>query len=136
MSVPAPIIEFVNALYSASDVGPKADALAHQNYVDLFNKDATLIMGPTTFLGHPGVLQFRENGWKGVLTRRHVCKGIFINPSNANEVMTYGTVDYGMEDGSKVEGIEWAGRLELDQTGSKPKIEFYQVFIVGIVEDK
>jgi hypothetical protein len=126
MSVSAAVSSFVTDLYRRSDVGPEG----HEAYIDLYLPDATLVMGPATYEGHDGVRKFREGGWEKVATRKHICEGIFAG-KNADEVMTYGTVDYGFKDGSRKDGIEWAARLVMDQSSGQPKIKFYQVYIVS-----
>jgi hypothetical protein len=127
MSVTPQVASFVKDLYARSDVGPEG----HDAYVDLYLPDATLVMDKVQFDGQAGVRKFREAGWEKVATRHHVCKGIFPSPSNPDEVMTYGTVDYGFKDGSKKDGIEFATRLVMDQSGKEIKIKFYQVYIVS-----
>lgn len=127
MSVSPQVASFVKDLYARSDVGPEG----HDAYVDLYLPDAVLIMGTSQFDGHAGVRKFREAGWEKVATRHHVCEGIFPNPDNKDEVMTYGTVDYGFKDGTQKKGIEFATRLIMDQSKGEPKIKFYQVFIVS-----
>lgn len=127
MSISPQVASFVKDLYARSDVGPSG----HDAYVDLYAPDATLIMDKVQYDGQAGVRQFREKGWEKVATRHHVCKGIFANPDNANEVMTYGYVDYGFKDGSEKKGIEFATRLVMDLSGETPKIRFYQVYIVS-----
>ena len=117
----------VDALYSASDVGPSE----HEVYVNLYAPDATLIMGPTTYSGHEGVRAFRQTAWEKVSRRKHVCKGIFPSPSSpTTEIMVYGTVDYAFKDGSVKEGVEWAGRLLFTPVDGALKIAFYQVYLV------
>jgi len=128
MSVSPAVSNFVTDLYRRSDVGPEG----HDAYVDLYLPNATLIMGPATYEGHDGVMKFRVGGWEKVATRKHVCQGIFVSPTNPDEVMTYGTVDYGFKDGTHKSGIEFAARLLLDQSGAEPKIKFYQVYIVSL----
>lgn len=128
MSVSPAVSTFVTELYRASDHGPSG----HEAYVALYAPDATLVMGPTTYEGQAGIRKFRETAWEKVATRKHTCKGIFPSPSNPDELMVYGVLDYGFKDGSKKEGIEWAGRLVLDQSGASPKIKFYQVYMVSI----
>jgi hypothetical protein len=125
----AAVNQFAKDFYAASDVGPSG----HQAYVDFFTPKATLIMGPTTFEGHEGVMKFREAGWEKVATRKHTYKGIYPNPEKPEQdVMVYGTVDYGMKDGTKKEGIEWAARMDLtkDAQGNL-KLQFYQVYLVS-----
>ena len=126
MTVPTHLQTFVDKLYAASDVGPSG----HSAYVDLYVPDATLVMGPATYKGHDGIRAFREAGWEKIATRKHVCQGVYLDPTDPNGLMTYGVLDYGFKDGSKKEGIEWAGRLVLDG-GKEPKIKFYQVYITS-----
>lgn len=129
MPVAAHVQSFVDDLYKRSDVGPEA----HQAYVDLYLPDATLIMGPTEYKGHEGIMKFRETGWEKVSKRKHVCNGVFPSADKPeSECMTWGTVDYGFKDGSTKEGIQFATRLQLAQDSKGEwKIKFYQVYIVS-----
>lgn len=129
MPVSAEVQTFVDDLYKRSDVGPEG----HDDYVDLYLPDAVLVMGPTTYNGHDGIKQFRVAGWEKVAKRKHVCKGIFPSATNPEEeVMTWGTLDYGFKDGSSKENIQFATRLQMakDSKGQL-KIKFYQVYIVS-----
>ena len=122
------IVQLVEKLYSASDIGPPG----HQAYIDLYMGNATLIMGSTVYQGHQGILKFRQAAWEKVSSRTHICKGIYRSPSDPQrDIMTYGTLDYGFKDGSTQQGIEWAGRLLLGRINGQPKIAFYQVYIVN-----
>lgn len=125
------IDSFVESFYAASDVGPSG----HQAYADHFHQDATLVMGPTTFDGHAGILQFRETAWEKVKTRRHVVLGKFPADESKGEqqVMLYGTVDYVFKDGMEKKGTEWAARMVLTKAEgeSSLRLQFYQVYLVS-----
>jgi hypothetical protein len=43
----------------------------------------------------------RKGMWDKVASRKHKADRIFAFDSGSNEVMLYGTVDYGMKDGNK-----------------------------------
>ena len=127
MSVPGPIRDFVDSFYAASDVGPSG----HQDYIDHFLPESVLVMGPTEYDGHQGIMRFRETAWEKVARRKHIVKGTFINPDNDKEVMLYGLVNYAMKDGSTKDGVEWAARMVLaDASSGKLGLQFYQVYIV------
>jgi hypothetical protein len=133
--LPQEVQLFIRNFYAASDVGPAG----HKEYVNFYTPDTLLVMGPTEFEGQEGVLRFREAGWKDVATRKHTVKGTFIDakssPMTINavpQVMLYGTVDYGMKDGTSKDGIEWAARMHLVKTEKGDlKLKFYQVYIVS-----
>lgn len=128
MTVPQALSDFIKAFYAASDVGPSG----HEAYVSHFTPDTTLIMGPTEFKSHSGVMQFRQAGWEKVSTRKHVYKGVFPSSEKPDsEVMLYGTVDYGMKDGSSKEGVEWAALMNLTKVDGEYKLQRYQVWIVS-----
>ena len=90
-------------------------------------------MGPTQYDGHAGVQAFREAGWEKVSTRKHTVQGIFPSPTKPDEeLMLYGLVDYGNKDGSKKDGVEWAGRMTLAKdTDGSLRIRFYKVYFVS-----
>lgn len=127
--IPEGLQQFVRDFYAASDVGPSG----HSAYVDLYTPETTLIMGPTEYKGHEGIRQFREAGWEKVATRKHVVGGIFLSPSKPDEeLMLYGTVDYGMKDGTSKLGVEWAARMLLSKNDDgRYKVKWYQVYIVS-----
>ncbi|KII96180.1 hypothetical protein PLICRDRAFT_694220 [Plicaturopsis crispa FD-325 SS-3] len=125
-AVPKSTNEFLASFYAVSD---KSGPAAHAEYTSHFLPSATLIMGPKIFPGHGGVHTFREGAWEHVERRRHVIQGVFAG--SEGEVMLYGTVDYGMKDGTQVEGVQWAGRMVLSPTDRGPKISFYQVYITA-----
>lgn len=121
---------FIDSFYAASDVGPSG----HQAYVEHYHPKCTLVMGPTEYRDHSGILEFREAGWEKVATRKHVVQGVYLGEKGEHEVMLYGYVDYGFKDGSEKKGVEWAARMELTpdaQDQGKLKLHFYQVYIVS-----
>lgn len=129
MAATPSIQSFIKDFYAASDVGPSG----HTAYVSYYQPDCRLAMGPIDYEGHAGIQKFRETGWEKVATRKHTVLGTFTNPERPEEeVMLYGTVDYGFKDGTKKEGVEWAGRMELakDSEGVL-KLRYYEVYIVS-----
>jgi len=130
MALPSSYQSFIASFYAASDASPAADASANDAYVSHFLPHSTMIMGPITYEGHAGLHRFREAGWEKVALRKHVVKGVFPSLTSPDELMLYGTVDYGMKDGSSKEGVEWAARMVFaDPTVEAPKLKFYQVYI-------
>lgn len=69
--------------------------------------------------------------WEKVSSRHHKPLKIFPYGSNADEVMLYGTVDYGLKDG-KSAAVEWAGHAHLVKDGGVVKMDFYQVYLVSL----
>ena len=62
-------------------------------------------------------------------TRKHSIAKIFPFGDNSNEVMLYGTVEYGLKNGKEVL-VEWAGRAVLtEDKHNKWKMHFYQVYM-------
>jgi hypothetical protein len=47
------------------------------------------------------------------------------------DVMLHGTVDYGLKDGTSVEGLEWSARARFAAEDGSLKMEFYQVYLVS-----
>lgn len=68
--------------------------------------------------------------WEKVSSRKHKPQRIFPYGSNADEVMLYGTVDYGLKDG-KTASVEWAGHAHLVKEGDAVKMDVYQVYLVS-----
>lgn len=140
MPVSQEVQHFITNFYRASDVGPPG----HEAYVSHFTPDTTLIMGPTEYPGQDGVRKFRETGWEKVETRRHVCKGIFVDGKHSPlgigevpQVMCYGTVDYGFKDGTSKDGVEWAARMHLvKDEKDELRLKFYQVYIVRSLRNR
>jgi hypothetical protein len=130
MSVSQELSTFIKDFYAASDVGPAG----HDDYVNYYTPDCTLIMGANEFKSQSGVRQFREAGWEKVSTRKHIVDGVFPSSEKPDQqVMLYGTVDYGMKDGTEKKGIEWAALMNLAKVDGSYKLAKYQVWIVCFV---
>ncbi|KAJ9107642.1 hypothetical protein QFC21_001102 [Naganishia friedmannii] len=140
-SLPHAVTAFLNAFYHASDASPHTHPRANELYADFFLPSAPLLMGPNTFNGRPGFLQFREQGWEKVQSREHVVLDVYPKADAEGkgeqeggefELMLRGTVDYGLKDGGKGRA-EWAGHMVLkyleDEGGYK--LAFYQVWIAS-----
>lgn len=79
-------------------------------------------------------MSFRKAGWEKVETRKHVYKGVFPSAEKPEEeIMLYGTVDYGMKDGSVKNGVEWAALMNLTKVEGEYKLKKYQVWIVSVM---
>lgn len=72
----------------------------------------------------------RKGMWEHVSSRSHKPEKIFPFGPNADEVMIYGTVSYGLKNG-KSNDITWAARANLLKDGADWKMDFYQVYLVG-----
>lgn len=69
--------------------------------------------------------------WEKVSSRRHNPVKIFPFGAGADEVMLYGTVEYGLKDGKQA-SVEWAARAHLvKEEGGVVKMDFYQVYLVS-----
>lgn len=69
--------------------------------------------------------------WEHVASRKHKPLKVFPFGPNANEVMLYGTVGYGLKNGKSSE-IDWAARAHLVEDGGSMKMDFYQVYLVRL----
>lgn len=67
--------------------------------------------------------------WEHVASRSHKPEKIFPFGPNADEVMIYGTVSYGLKNGKSNE-ITWAARAHLFKDGADWKMDLYQVYLV------
>ena len=72
----------------------------------------------------------RKAMWETVSSRAHAPLKIFPFGSDANEVMLYGTVKYGLKVGGE-SSKDWAARAHLVKEGDgKVMMSFYQVYLV------
>lgn len=71
--------------------------------------------------------EMRKTMWGGVATRRHVPEQVFIG-KDENDLMLYGTVDYGLRNGSKVDKVGWAARMVFVDD----RMQRYQVWLVRL----
>jgi len=71
--------------------------------------------------------------WQGVTSRRHVPIKIFPFGSDADDLMLYGTVEYGLQNGKSLT-VDWAARAHMVKDGSDYKMDFYQVYTVSSLQ--
>lgn len=122
------IPKFFEAFYATSDNPSEA---AHNEYADSFTKTANFVMGTRKADGYDQILEVRKGLWSGpIKTRKHTLKKIFPFGDNSNELMLYGTVDYGLKNGKSLT-VDWAGRALMMEEKGKLKLGFYQVYLVG-----
>lgn len=79
------------------------------------------------------ILSLRKSMWEKVSSRSHRPIKIFPFGSYSDEVMLYGTVEYGLKAGGN-SGLDWAARAHLvknEEDGGKVKMDFYQVYLVS-----
>lgn len=69
--------------------------------------------------------------WEKVASRSHKPLKIFPFGQNADDVMLYGTVQYTFKAGGEA-SVDWAARAHLVKDGGDVKLDFYQVYLVGI----
>jgi hypothetical protein len=69
--------------------------------------------------------------WEKVASRKHKATKIFPFGPNSDEVMLYGTVQYGLKAGGE-SGLEWAARAHLVKEDGRVKMDFYQVYLVSM----
>ena len=77
------------------------------------------------------ILALRKGMWEKVATRKHKAIKIFPFGPNSNEVMLYGTVQYGLKVGGE-SGLDWAARAHLVMSDGKVMMDFYQVYLVSM----
>ena len=68
--------------------------------------------------------------WQGVTSRKHKPIKIFPFGNSSDELMLYGTVDYGLQNGKSLTA-DWGARAHLVKEGSGYKMDFYQVYTVS-----
>ncbi|KAI4937392.1 uncharacterized protein J4E92_002122 [Alternaria infectoria] len=101
--------KFFEEFYATSDA-----AEAHEEYVQYFTKDATLVMASKRVVGREEILALRK---------------MFPFGPKSDEVMLYGTVKYGFKAGGEA-SKDWAARAHLvKEDGGKVKMNFYQVYL-------
>ena len=76
------------------------------------------------------ILALRKGMWEKVNRRRHQATKIFPFGPNSDEVMLYGTVEYGLKDGREAT-VDWAARAHLVKDGGAVMMDFYQVYLVS-----
>lgn len=109
---------FIASFYAASD-----DGSDHEAYVDKFTPDGTLVMGIKTSVGSDQIRTARTASWVPVNTRKHVVNGVYAS-DDPNDIMLFGTVEYGFKNGKSITNV-WSARMLLTNS----KLSFYQVFI-------
>ncbi|KAI4721090.1 hypothetical protein E4T48_02650 [Aureobasidium sp. EXF-10727] len=95
---------FFEKFYETSDT-----PTAHEEYSKQFTQNATLIMASKKVQG------------------REALKVFPFGPSS-NEVMLYGTVEYGLKDGREAT-VDWAARAHLVKQDGAVMMDFYQVYL-------
>jgi hypothetical protein len=75
------------------------------------------------------ILTLREGMWEKVSRRQHTATKVFPFGPSSNEVMLYGTVDYGLKDGREAT-VDWAARAHLVKQDGVVMMDFYQVYLV------
>ncbi|KAJ9629659.1 hypothetical protein H2203_002040 [Taxawa tesnikishii (nom. ined.)] len=91
---------------------------ANEEYAAQFTENATLIMASNKVVGRDDIRTMRAGMWDKVSSRRHYPTRIFPFGTSSDEVMLYGSVDYGMKDGSNA-SKDWAARAHLVKEGIK-----------------
>jgi len=125
-SVDPRIVSFFENFYAVSD-----NPSAHEEYAQSFTPDADFIMGSKRVAGYNDILSLRHGLWSGpVKTRKHTLEKIFPFGNDSNEVMLYGSVDYGLKNG-KALTVEWAGRAIMVEHQDGLRMGFYQVYLVS-----
>lgn len=68
--------------------------------------------------------------WEKVASRSHNPIKIFPFGPDSDEVMIYGTVEYGLKAGGSA-SVDWAARARLTKGNGAVKMSFYQVYLVS-----
>lgn len=129
MKVDPRIVAFFERFYAVSD-----DPTAHEDYAQSFLPDADFAMGAKKTKGYEGILTLRQGLWSGpIKSRKHKLSKIFPFGAGSNELMLYGTVDYGLKNGKAVT-CEWAARAVMAE-GQQGQLKFklYQVYVVRLL---
>ncbi|CAD0089101.1 unnamed protein product, partial [Aureobasidium vineae] len=131
---------FFEKFYETSDT-----PTAHEEYSNQFTQNATLIMASKKVQGREGlyklsrrstvhlltcpeILSLRKGMWEKVNRRKHTALKVFPFGPNSNEVMLYGTVEYGLKDGREAT-VDWAARAHLVKQDGAVMMDFYQVYL-------
>lgn len=77
------------------------------------------------------IVALRHAMWEKVASRKHKPVKVFPFGRNSDEVMLYGTVDYGKKDGGS-STVDWAARAHLVKQDGDFKMDFYQVYLVSL----
>ncbi|KAG9647450.1 hypothetical protein KCU64_g10148, partial [Aureobasidium melanogenum] len=78
--------------------------------------------------GREEILSLRKGMWEKVNRRKHTALKVFPFGPNSNEVMLYGTVEYGLKDGREAT-VDWAARAHLVKQNGAVMMDFYQVYL-------
>ncbi|KAI4729043.1 hypothetical protein E4T49_03235 [Aureobasidium sp. EXF-10728] len=114
---------FFEKFYETSDT-----PTAHEEYSKQFTQNATLIMASKKVQGREEILSLRKGMWEKVDRRKHTALKVFPFGPNSNEVMLYGTVEYGLKDGREAT-VDWAARAHLVKQDDAVMMDFYQVYL-------
>ena len=68
--------------------------------------------------------------WEKVHSRLHRPLKIFPYGPNANEVMLFGTVQYGLKTGEQ-SSVDWAAYARLKEVDGSVKMDFYRAYLVS-----
>lgn len=119
------IVQFFEDFYKLSDTPD-----AHDEYVDQFTKDATLVMASKKGVGSEEILAIRKGLWAAISERLHSPTKVFPfgDGEGVDEVMLYGTVAFKFKDGRRNE-IGWSARANLVQDEGRWKMKYYQVYL-------
>ncbi|RJE20741.1 hypothetical protein PHISCL_06936 [Aspergillus sclerotialis] len=120
-------VDFLKSFYGISDTESR-----HEDYVDSFTPDATLIMGPKTAKGTDEIRTLRHGLWTHVSSRRHFPERVYFGGDD--ELMLYGTVKYVLKADLENEvTVPWAGRVVFENQAVSPdgklRMKFYQVYL-------
>ncbi|KAF2637270.1 hypothetical protein P280DRAFT_113591 [Massarina eburnea CBS 473.64] len=115
--------KFFEDFYKVSDTPD-----IHEQYVENFTKDATLVMAQTKVQGTEGILALRKGLWDRVSVRHHRPYKIFPFGPDSDEVMLHGNVDFELKDGS-TQTKDWSAHAHLVKVDGVVKMKFYQVYM-------
>ncbi|KAK2595292.1 hypothetical protein QQS21_007007 [Conoideocrella luteorostrata] len=120
----AEIVKFFEDFYRTSDIPGE-----HDQYVDLFAKDATFIMASKKSHGSQEIKTARIGMWSVVASRKHTIYKVFPYSGQSNEFMLYGSVALGLRNGANVD-VDWAARAEVAKSEDRKwRMKFYQVYL-------
>ncbi|KAL2201385.1 hypothetical protein P885DRAFT_65639 [Corynascus similis CBS 632.67] len=125
--------EFVTRFFQVSD-----DAGRDEEWVELFDEGATVIIGNDEAKGRADIRKLRKRMWKDVEERKHRVVKVFpanftaeVASLNEVEYMLFGAVAYRLREGKGEAVAGWAGHAQLkrDSLTAPWRIVFYRVYI-------
>jgi len=117
-------LDFIRHFYETSDVN---DRDFDVKYAECFVSEGILVMPAKRAVGAREIIALREGAWGDISTREHTVLGIVPFRPHASDVLLWGTVKYGMKDGSTKES-DWAAKGSFVRVDGAVKWKDYKVY--------